>query len=152
MKINKNTKVIIFIFLLALITLFVINNFYTKQTLVGKYVNRNFENTLIGENPHIEDTLELFSNNEFSSPYYGKGKYKLSYGIDGTYIKLNYKDETGKTSFETSIYKPLFFGKPRIILFDDLNQYYEKIDEITPTARIYPTTDSALRIDKVKRE
>ncbi len=111
------------------------------KTLLGKYVNRNFENDFIGTNPHVADTLILKKDNQFESPYYGKGKYNITYSLDGTKIELSYGEGqtnininenqiniSNEESFETYINRIWFLGNPRIMLFEDLDQYYEKID------------------------
>lgn len=101
------------------------NNFFTSQMMTGTYVNRNYENDFINENPHIADTLVLFENNRFVSRYWGKGVYKTSYTFRGTKISLNGNDGNGLTTYINRI---MFLGNPKIILYEDLNQYYEKID------------------------
>ena len=117
------------------------NNFFTNNTLIGTYVNRNYGDDFIGGNPHIADTLIVKKDNQFKSPYYGKGKYKLKYTLSGTEIELDYGEGYTSTningeqvtvsneeSFSTYINRIRFVGNPKIILFEDLNQYYEKID------------------------
>ena len=109
--------------------------------ILGKYVNRNYEDDFIGNIPHIADTLLLKENNQFESPYYGKGTYKLTYGLGGTKIKLNYGEGysseningeivtvSNKESFNTSMNRIWLIGNAQISLFEDLDQYYEKID------------------------
>ena len=94
--------------------------------LLGNYINVNYENRFGGDFPHSQDTLTLLKNGTFTSQYYGKGTYKVSYSLGGTSIDLEYKDEFGVGGLITSI-EGDGFGKPRIILIRDLNQYYEKI-------------------------
>jgi len=109
-KIEKKKKYLLIVTLIFLI-FYLISNFYTKEMVVGIYVNRNYNNTFINDIAHKEDTLKLFNDNKFTSPYYGNGTYKLIYEIDGTYIRLSYNDGTGRTSFKTSIYRSQFFWK-----------------------------------------
>ncbi|WP_031455737.1 hypothetical protein [Flavobacterium chungangense] len=133
----KKIKIILAVF----IAVYSYNHFFTNGMLIGKYVNRNYGDDFIGNIPHIADTLLLKENNQFESPYYGKGTYKLSYGFGGTRIELHYGDDYSSTnikgekvsvpnkeSFETSINRIWFIGNPQISLFEDLNQYYEKIE------------------------
>lgn len=109
--------------------------------LLGKYVNRNYRDGFIGYIPNIADTLVIKENNQFESPYYGKGTYKLTYGLSGTRIELHYGDGYSSTningekvktsneeSLETTINRIWFVGNPQILLFADLSQYYEKIE------------------------
>jgi hypothetical protein len=136
-----NMKKSILLIASIFIAIYAYNNFFTNNTLIGTYVNRNYENDFIGGNPHIVDTLILKKDNQFESPYYGKGTYKLSYGLGGTRIELHYGDGyssaningekvivPNEESFETSIDRIWFIGNPQISLFEDLNQYYEKIE------------------------
>jgi len=126
--------------LAVFIAVYSYNHFFNNGMLLGKYVNRNYADDFIGYIPHIADTLIIKENNQFESPYYGKGTYKLTYGFGGTRIELRYGDGyssaningekvtvPNEESFETSIDRIWFIGNPQILLFDDLNQYYEKI-------------------------
>lgn len=128
MKKSRKRIYIFYGFVLTLFVLFFFNHFFSQKMIVGKYVNRNFEDRFIAENPHVEDTLMIFSNNRFFSKFYGKGNYELSYDIDGTYIELNYKDEAGQSRLKTSIRRKFLLGTFKIDLCYDLNQYYEKIN------------------------
>ena len=136
-----NLKKSILLIASIFIAIYAYNNFFTNNTLIGTYVNRNYENVFIGGNPHIVDTLILKKDNQFESPYYGKGKYKLNYTLNGTKIDLDYGEGFTSTningeqvtvsneeSFSTYVNRIWFVGNPKIILFEDLNQYYEKID------------------------
>ena len=60
------------------IAIYSYNNFFITKTFLGKYANRNYENEFIGYNPHVADTLILKEDNQFESPYYGKGKYRIT--------------------------------------------------------------------------
>ncbi|KGO93792.1 hypothetical protein [Flavobacterium subsaxonicum] len=120
---NKTIICLVIVFTVV----YVYNKFSTKSMIIGKYVNKNYGNTFIGENPHIADTLILYDNNHFRSGYYGDGEYKLFYGFNGTRIALSYKDKYGDNGFTTSIDRLYFFGNLKINLYVDLNQYYEKI-------------------------
>jgi hypothetical protein len=133
----KKIKIILAVF----IAVHSYNHFFTNGMLLGKYVNRNYEDDFIGYIPHIADTLIIKENNQFESPYYGKGTYKLTYSLGGTKIELHYSDGYSSTNingekvtlsdeenFTTSISRIWFIGNPHILLFEDLNQYYEKIE------------------------
>ncbi len=98
----------------------------TKNSVVGTYVNTNYKNErCCPEAPHVADTLILKSDGTFSSGYYGKGTYKVHYGIF-TKIDWTYDYEIGKAIFSTNFTNKIF-EKPKIILNYDLNHYYEKI-------------------------
>jgi len=105
------------------------NNFFSKTTIVGKYINQNYNyKYAFAEIPNVSDTLKLFENNHFVSSYWGKGTFTISYGLQGTTIELIYKYEFGKGGFETTISR-LNWGEPKIILNRDQNQFYKKIEE-----------------------
>src|SRR4051812_21182670 len=111
-------KIAIGVLLLAILISYSYNNFFSHSTIVGKYVNRNYQNNIIAEVPNTADTLVLFNNNRFESKFFGKGNYKISYSFEGTHIILKYKDEFGKAGFETSISR-INWGRPKIILDSD---------------------------------
>jgi hypothetical protein len=110
-----------------LILFHIYNNFFTKSMLIGLYENKNYKYTpFLPDIPYDADTLILLENNKFISSYFGKGNYKLLYSIKGTEIDLSYNYEFGTAGLNTSI-RRLGFGKPKIILFELENHYYEKI-------------------------
>jgi hypothetical protein len=132
-------KVILGIFLLMIV--YIVNNFFSEEMLIGKYVNTNFSDDFIAEIPHKADTLILKKNNAFESRFYGKGKYKIIHSLGGTEIDLSYGEGysstiingehikvSNKAGFSTYINRIMFFGNPKIILCEDLNHYYEKTE------------------------
>ncbi|AMA49751.1 hypothetical protein B0A78_13640 [Flavobacterium columnare NBRC 100251 = ATCC 23463] len=122
-------KRLIIFFIIFLLSLFLYSNFYVINTIKGTYVNRNYQQKHFLSNiPYEADTLKLLDNNNFSSSYYGKGKYKIYYTITGTKIVLNYGQGIEEDSFDTSLEREFFLGNLKINLFKDLNQFYEKVD------------------------
>jgi len=113
------------LFFLLLIVLY--NSFLLEFDVVGKYKNVNFYSNSIAEQANKEDILELFPNGRFYSPFYGEGKYELEYNLFGTTINLSPDDER-KAGINNTICRKYFMGKPKIILFRDLDQHYIKID------------------------
>jgi hypothetical protein len=100
----------------------------TKKSVVGTYVNTNYEKERCClESPHVADTLILKSNGTFSSGYYGNGNYNVNYGILTTEIDWTYEYETGKAGYSTRFSNKVF-EKPKIILNYDLGHYYEKVE------------------------
>jgi hypothetical protein len=98
----------------------------TKKSVVGTYVNTNYENkTCCLESPHKVDTLKLKSDGTFSSGYYGNGTYDINTGLLNTEIDLHYKYEFGNAGYYTSFNNKIF-ERPKIMLNSDLNHYYEK--------------------------
>ena len=137
----RNRKNKLTIILLVFLMVYVVNSFFTVRMLTGKYANRNFENGFISEIPHVNDTLIIKDNYEFESSFFGKGKYELKYSFSGTKINLLYGEGYSSTNINgkeirvsnkavlsTYINRILFFGNPKIILCEDLDQYYEKIE------------------------
>ena len=98
----------------------------TKKTVVGTYLNTNYENkTCCLESPHKADTLKLKSDGTFSSGYYGNGTYVINFGVLNTGIDLHYEYEFGKAGYYTNFTNKMF-EQPKIMLNSDLNHYYEK--------------------------
>ncbi|MCL9806841.1 hypothetical protein NAT51_15000 [Flavobacterium amniphilum] len=135
---KKNTIPLIISFLLIT---YLYNNFFTNGMLTGRYANKNYKYEFIGNIANKPDTLIIRENNEFESPYYGKGKYDISYSLKGTEIHMTHGEGyttttingevitlSNEDSFVTYINRIWFFGSPKIILFEDLGQCYEKID------------------------
>lgn len=118
-------KKILILFVLVIVGFYVYNNFFFERMIVGKYINVNYGNTFISENPHVEDTLVVYANGEFYSPFYGEGEYNLEYGFRGTSIDLKSNDRMG---LNTYIDRIGLIGEPRINLCSDLDQYYKKIE------------------------
>ncbi|HYF04474.1 MAG TPA: hypothetical protein VEC36_13915 [Patescibacteria group bacterium] len=115
------------------------SNMFTTGMLIGTYVNRNYnyDGNLV-EIPYVSDTLILLPNNQFISSYWGvgKGKYRIINKLLETHLELsyqyegyqeNYQSKLGNALFATSISR-LGFGTPKIILKEEENHYYEKID------------------------
>lgn len=101
----------------------------TKNSVMGTYVNTNYKNKhCCLESPHNADTLTLKSDGKFSSGYYGIGSYDINYGLFETEIELHYISEMGKAGFYSSFRNKIFEG-PRIGMNDDLNHYYQKIEQ-----------------------
>ena len=109
---------------IGIIVIYLFNSFFTNSMVTGVYVNRNYENDFVVEIPHVADTLIIKENHQIESSYWGNGSYKLEYTLEGTNIAL----KGNGNSIHTYIRRKYFFGNPKIILFEDLNQYYEKIE------------------------
>ncbi|RZK58781.1 MAG: hypothetical protein EOO91_07260 [Pedobacter sp.] len=115
-------RTFIALFILTFVVISIIyDNFYTKSLISGRYIY-NYEETL--EGPNKGDNLLLKQNGEFESDTWGKGTYK----INGTRLNLSYSYSYGQAAYECSIYRPYFWGKPRISINSDLGYFFEKID------------------------
>ena len=123
-------KKIIIVLVLFFVISFIYNHFFFKSMVVGTYVNRNNQDDFTGYIPNTPDTLKLFEDNSYNSytnGYHNNGKYKLSYSFGGTEISINPHDRSSMP-FQTTINRLYSFGNIKIDLFEDLDQYYEKID------------------------
>lgn len=97
------------------------------DSLYGKYVNTNYQNTICCvEAPHEPDTLILFNDGKFESKFYGKGWFEIYNGISPR-IQLHYTS-FGKAALFNTYFSNKFFEKTKIILNADMNHTYTKID------------------------
>jgi len=117
----------IIVFVIILIVGFIYHNFFSKEMIVGTYLNQGSDiKVSLGEIPTRLDTLIILRNNKFKNTTWGEGTYEISYSITGTKIQFIYDYEFGKAGFESTIDRSLF-KSPRILLFKDLDYYYDKI-------------------------
>ena len=106
----------------------VYHNFFFKTTIYGKYVNRNVDiGPAIPDVANSEDTLVIYPNNRFVSPFFGKGIYSIEYSIDGTSIDLKFGQGFSSGVISTHIER-MYFSSPRIVIDRDSEKYYEKVD------------------------
>lgn len=117
------------VYLISLLAVYyVYHNFFFKTTIYGKYVNRNVDiGPAIPDVANSEDTLVIYPNNRFVSPFFGKGTYSIEYGIDGTSIDLKYGQGFSSGVISTHIER-MYFSSPKIVIDRDLAKYYEKVD------------------------
>jgi len=107
---------------LIIITVYIFShNFFTNQMIAGSYVY-NFP-VAVADGPRQGDKLLLNNDGSFQSDTWGNGTYKLS----GSELKLSYTTAGGKASFTSTIYRPYFWGKPRIEIEPDLGHFFKKI-------------------------
>lgn len=107
----------VLIFCLSLLYLY--NNFFTTYNITGVYINRNFEESPIM--PNFHDKLILKSDGTCYSSYFGNGKYFIEYNLKGTEITIKSDNDYIKTYITRN-----WYTSPKIIIFRDLNHYYEK--------------------------
>ncbi|MDO1445189.1 hypothetical protein Q0590_02950 [Rhodocytophaga aerolata] len=118
----------------------VYDEIYTIGMISGTYVY-NFP-VAGAEGPSRGDQLTLKKNGQFESDTWGNG----SFAIDGSALVLSYNDLPQEGSFQLEdslvsyqypggdvsvtfpLYRPLFWGRPHISVFRDLNYYFQKID------------------------
>ena len=98
------------------------DNFYTSNMIIGTYTY-DFPNA-VPDGPCQGDHLILKENGNFKSDTWGNGRYVIS----GSKLQLTYNYEFGKSGYECSIYRKLFWGAPRLSIVRDLEYYFEKKD------------------------
>lgn len=114
-------KIIIITSLVILFSIAIIyDNYYTQKMISGRYVY--IFPTNIVDGPKTGDYLLLKENGTFESTTWENGTYK----IIGSKLALKYKYEMGEAAFECGIYRPFFFGTPRISIESDLDYYFQK--------------------------
>ncbi|MCJ8154212.1 hypothetical protein MKJ01_10620 [Chryseobacterium sp. SSA4.19] len=115
------------IFGLLIIIIFTMDYSLKGKTLYGKYANTNYQHLICCvEAPHEPDTLILYSNGNFESRFFGKGRFEVYNGISSR-IEFHYKSYEKSASFNTYFSNKLF-EEPKIILNADMNHVYTKIN------------------------
>ncbi|WP_299157716.1 hypothetical protein [uncultured Tenacibaculum sp.] len=115
------TKKFWIISLLIICSLYFYNTYFFKIFIIGKYT-AEISNQFGSDGINNGDKLELFNDNTFKSNFRGTGTYKLIHNLRGTEIHLNFYDMPHYTYF----YRPYFIGKPKIVIFRDLNSGFQK--------------------------
>lgn len=116
-----STKKIIILSCLSLILISILyDNFYTVGMISGKYVYK-FPLSR-PEGPREGDKLQLNKDGTFQSDSWGEGTYK----IVGSALDLTYHDQLGRAGYQMTIYRPFFWGIPKICVDRDLNYCFEK--------------------------
>ncbi len=96
----------------------------SNDDVVGTYINCNYGYARhFVEIPYKADTLILNSDFTFESGYFGKGRYQLNNQV----LELKYTYELGVASFTAPVENSIF-GSLKIILDEDQNHHYKKID------------------------
>ena len=107
------------ILILILISAFSYNHFLPFYQLEGKYVLINYEESPVWS--FSPDTL-LIGKGTFESGLIGKGTYSNQRTLEGYKIDFH-----GGENLSTHL-RRYWFGKPMIVVFDDLKQGYIRID------------------------
>lgn len=103
-------------------------NAVTRNEMNGVYVNRNFDySPFLVEIPYQADTLTLLSNGQYESEYWGGGSYKLKGEVNGRVV-LAYEQDGVKCEYSISIQKDYIWSKPKLVLYEDKNHFYEKVE------------------------
>jgi len=110
-----------YIALLIFGALFIYNTYFPSWLITGSYtswVDDSFGTDGIKDN----ENLLIYSNGTFKGGAWGKGTWKLEHGFSGTRIIFSSNNEGHSTYF----YRSMFFSKPRIVIFSDLNSEFRK--------------------------
>lgn len=99
----------------AFFGLFFYGNYFTDKQIIGTYIS----------NQNNSDTIKILQNNQYISNRFGKGVYKLRFKRLDMNIEFV---EGNKGKLNTYIDRIMCFGKPKIHIDDDLEEYYEKIN------------------------
>lgn len=128
---------IIFGFLL-LSTIFTIDYPVSIEKVHGSYVTNVFgEGPGYVEIPNGTDTLFLNTDMSFFSNFYGEGVFEIGSGFYSNKLKINYEYNpvtsysNNKNTYHASRafeIKNKLFRPPKIMLVDDLNYYYRKLN------------------------
>ena len=114
------------IIILIYISYCLYHNYFTNNSIVGKYVvvNQSLK-PFIAETPYGNHNLVLKKDFTFTSTYWGNGTYLITSSTLESRIHLHYDE--GRSMYSSRI-KRQFFSSPRIILDIDMNHYMEKTD------------------------
>ncbi len=116
MKIKKR-----YIALFIIGFIFIYNSYYPSWLITGSYtssINDPFATDGIGDN----ESLEIFNDGTFKGDTWGAGTWKLEHEFKGTRIEFRFNNEGNNTYF----YRRMFFSKPRIVIYRDLNSEFLK--------------------------
>ncbi|MDR1199694.1 MAG: hypothetical protein LBK94_11915 [Prevotellaceae bacterium] len=138
MKITRTDKILIPIVVLFLLFWYGYSNYFTQNMITGTYVKigkpeyRSFHGNI------ITDTLFLFEDGHFKEKKIRnvvdkEGTYELLNELLGTQIAFSYYEKIspdGKIGLvgHDSYFTRIWFSHIRIVIDNDLDIYYEKID------------------------
>ena len=116
MKIKKR-----YIALLSIGLIFVLNTYFPSWLITGSYTSSVVDPFATGGIDNNEK-LEIYSDGTFKGDTWGQGTWKLEHGLKGTRIDFSFNNE----GYNTYFYRRMFFSKPRIVIFRDLNSEFLK--------------------------
>jgi hypothetical protein len=116
-----NIKKISILSLIILITISILyDNLYTTGIISGEYT---YLFPLSGpEGPQEGDKLTLNKDGTFQSDTWGNGTYEIKCAE----VDLSYKTQRGRARYTMTIYRPFYWGEPRLSVIRDLNYSFEK--------------------------
>lgn len=110
-----------YIALLIAAILFLYNTYYPSWFIVGSYKS-SIDDPFATDGIRDNETLEIFSDGTFKGETWGQGTWKLQHGFDGTRIDFTFNGE----GYNSYFYRRMFFSRPRIVIFRDLNSEFVK--------------------------
>jgi len=116
MKIKKR-----YVILLTIGFIIIFNTYYPSWLITGIYTScvvNQFGSNGIDNN----EKLEINSDGTFRGDSWGSGTWELEHSIKGTSIHFKFSNE----GYNTYFYRSMFFSKPRIVIFRDLNSEFLK--------------------------
>ena len=116
MKIKKR-----YIAFLTVGLIFIFNTYFPSWLITGSYKSSIVDQFATGgiEN---DENLEIYGNGKFKGDTWGEGIWKIEHGFNGTRINFTFNNE----GYNTYFYRKMFFSKPRIVIFRDLNSEFLK--------------------------
>ncbi len=119
MKIKKRNIIILFFGLT-----FVYNTYIPSWLITGSYTS-SIDNPFATNGISNNESLEIFNDGTFISETWGGGTWELKHGFE-TRINFSFYEGNSRVGYNTSIYRKMFFSKPRIVIFRDLNSEFKK--------------------------
>jgi hypothetical protein len=101
--------------------IFLFNTYYPSWLITGTYTS-SVVDQFATDGININEKLEINSDGTFRGDSWGHGTYELEHGLRGTTIDFKFSNEWYSTYF----YRRMFFSKPRIVIFRDLNSEFLK--------------------------
>ncbi len=116
MKIKKR-----YIALLSIGLIFVLNTYFPSWLITGSYTSSVVDQFAAGGIDNNEK-LEIYADGTFKGDTWGQGTWNLEHRLKGTRIDFTFNNE----GYNTYFYRRMFFSKPRIVIFRDLNSEFLK--------------------------
>ncbi len=101
--------------------LFIYNIYFPSWLITGSYTSR-VDNSFATAGIKKNEDLLINSDGTYSSDSWGKGTWKLQHDFLGKKIIFHTKNK----GYSTYFYRSMFFSKPRIVIFRDLNSEFPK--------------------------
>jgi len=110
---------ITYIILIIIGFIFIYNTYFPSWLITGEYKS-SISNAYCNQGISDNESLILYENGTYKSDSWGKGKWKVEHELKGTRIEF-YNE-----NYNTYFYRKMFFSKPRIVIFRDLNSEFIK--------------------------